>query len=242
MSAPATIGHNNPPEPSPFELVQNGINDLYEEARQWLDGEPVTTQKQADSLQILDDQLKKIAKEAETMRVAERQPHLDANKAIQARFLPLLEKTDKARECISEAQKPFMIAKQKQQEEEARKIREEADKKHAGAVAALQSSSLDNLAEREAAEAKLKEAKNAAKDAKRAEKARPNVKGEGRAKTLSTTYTAVINDMRLAIMAMYERYPQPYHELTQRLCDQSVSPNGKQIPGVEVKEHMDVRG
>ena len=46
MNAEAAIaeaGHNNPPEQTPFELVAGRINDLYTEAKNWLDGEPVTT-------------------------------------------------------------------------------------------------------------------------------------------------------------------------------------------------------
>lgn len=47
--AVAKIGHNR----SPFELSKETIEDLYSEAKNWLDGEPVATQEQADEIQKL---------------------------------------------------------------------------------------------------------------------------------------------------------------------------------------------
>lgn len=64
MNDRAVIGGNNPPEPTPFELSKQAIEDLYEEARQWLDGDPVSTQAQADALNTLQARIKDAAKEA----------------------------------------------------------------------------------------------------------------------------------------------------------------------------------
>ena len=237
----ATIGHNQPPEPTPFELIQNGVNDLYDEAKLWLDGEPITTEKQASSLAVLGDNIKEIAKEAEALRVAERKPHLEANKAIQAIYLPLLDKAEKALAVLDEALKPFMVAKQQAQDEAAKKAREEADQKQREAEEAIRAAPVDNLAEREAAEALIADAKKSEKEASRAAKARPNVKGEGRARTLVTTYEAEVVDHTYAGRAMWKMYPDEYHQLTATLCQRTVDNGVREIPGVVVNEHKNVR-
>ena len=49
----AVIGDNVPPEPTPFDLSWAEITDLFDEAKLWMDGEPVATQAQ---LQVIDQQ------------------------------------------------------------------------------------------------------------------------------------------------------------------------------------------
>ena len=46
----AEIGHNNPPEPTPFELSKEEAETLLVEARAWADGSPIESQEQADTL------------------------------------------------------------------------------------------------------------------------------------------------------------------------------------------------
>ena len=76
MNTIATIGHNSPP--SPFEEIKTRIEDLYGEAKQWLDGEPVTTQDQANALNTLENRIREAAKEAEALRKGEVKPLDDA--------------------------------------------------------------------------------------------------------------------------------------------------------------------
>jgi hypothetical protein len=90
MNQVATIGHNSPP--TPFDDIETRINDLYEEAKMWLDGEEVTEQKQADALNTLASQIREAAKEAEEMRKAEAKPFDDGKKAVQERYNPLIQK------------------------------------------------------------------------------------------------------------------------------------------------------
>src|SRR3546814_8195285 len=77
------IGHNNPP--SPFDDIKAEIEALHEEARGWLDGEPVASQGQADALDKLKGMIRDAEKKAENLRKAEVKPFDDGKAAVQAR-------------------------------------------------------------------------------------------------------------------------------------------------------------
>src|SRR3546814_7558492 len=46
--ATAPIGHNNPPEPTPYEAILTDVQDLSETAQGFLDGDPINDQATAD--------------------------------------------------------------------------------------------------------------------------------------------------------------------------------------------------
>src|SRR3546814_19487920 len=46
--APRAIGHNNPPEPTPYEAILTDVQDLSETAQGFLDGDPINDQATAD--------------------------------------------------------------------------------------------------------------------------------------------------------------------------------------------------
>ena len=74
------IGHNNPP--TEFEVCKKTIQDLYEEAKLWLDGEPVETQEQADALNTLESRIREAAKDAEANRKKEAKPFDDGKAEV----------------------------------------------------------------------------------------------------------------------------------------------------------------
>jgi hypothetical protein len=195
MNNIAPIGHNTPP--TPFDDIQGEINDLYSEARLWLDGEKVETQDQADALNTLSAQIKHAAKTAETLRKETVKPIDDEKKAIQAQFNPLKAKTEQAIDCIKQALKPFLIELDRQQQEAAKIAQQEADEKQRLATEAM-IASRDNLEAREAAERLAKDAKKSAADANRASKQKAHAGGEGRAVGLRTVTKVSIADEKLA--------------------------------------------
>jgi len=192
MNEIAKIGHNQP-EPTPFDNIQGEINDLFDEARQWLDGEKITTQEQADALNELNAQIKYAAKTAETMRKGEVKPLDDSKKAIQALYNPLKAKTEQATDCIKQALKPYLIELERVQHETAENARAEAAEAQRIAQEAMRASS-DNLEQRIEAEALLVEAKQAEKTAKRASNEKAHAKGGGRAVGLRTVTKVSIAD------------------------------------------------
>ena len=73
------IGGNFPPaEPTAFDRVEQTIRDLYGEAKNWLDGEPVNTAELAAGVEQLEVMLKRAIKEADAARTAEYKPLNDA--------------------------------------------------------------------------------------------------------------------------------------------------------------------
>ena len=81
----AAIGHNNPPEPTPFDLSKAEIESLYMEAKNWLDGEGVTTEAQAEAVSKLIDLLRKAEKAAEKVEEAKvEEPAAEASEASDA--------------------------------------------------------------------------------------------------------------------------------------------------------------
>ena len=94
MSAAATIpfprDHNNPPEPTPFEVSRDRIADLYAEAKNWCDGEPIDSEDKAAEVRKLLDMLGEEIRTADARRKTENEP-FDAGKAeVQARYNTLI--------------------------------------------------------------------------------------------------------------------------------------------------------
>jgi hypothetical protein len=93
-AAIAIPGHNNPP--TPFDECERKVFDLFDEAKNFLDGEAITTQDMADAVSKLLDMIRKAKKEADDFRAAEKKPHDDAAKAVQEKWKPLITRCDLA--------------------------------------------------------------------------------------------------------------------------------------------------
>jgi hypothetical protein len=174
MNAVAAIGHNNPP--SPFDAVKVHIEDLYSEARNFLDGEPITSDAMAGAVESLLDQIREAEKAADAARKEENRPFDEGKAEVQARYAPLISDTKavkgmtvRAIEACKAALAPWRQEQERIRLEAARKAREEADKKAAEAAALARAA--DDLAAQERAEQAIKEAEQAAKLATKADKA-----------------------------------------------------------------------
>lgn len=228
----ATIGHNR----SPFELAKDAIEDLYDEAKQWLDGEPVTSKDQADALNTLETRVREAAKEAEKRRKEEAKPFDDGKAEVQARYKPVLAKADAALDAIKSALKPYLLEIDRQQREAARLAKEEADRKMAEALEAVRNRDAANLESREEAEAKIKAAKEAEEAARRADKAKAHAKGEGRATALRTVFRAQIADEREAAAWVWTDRRTELMTFVQDQADKAVRAGARNIRGFQIIE------
>lgn len=198
-TALAVVGHNNPPEPTPFDMVKAKINDLYGEAKNWLDGEEIANQEQADAIQKLLRMIQAAEKEADEARKEEARPHDEAKASIQDRYNALIGKTKTvtgltvlAVDACKKALAPWLLKidlENQRKAEEARKIAEAA--RIAALEAAQQRDSLDGA---ERFEQAVQDARRAEDDARRAGNAKASAKGEGRAVTLRDYYTSEVTD------------------------------------------------
>jgi len=245
-TAIATIGDNGPPEPinEAYEAIKLHIDDLFETAQGFLDGEPIANQETADLVNKLIDDARQARKAAEERRKLEAKPFDDGKAAVQALWTPLTdEKKGRCALIIDTAKRaltPWLNKLEEEQREKARLAREDADKAAAAAREALQASI--DLEARERAEALLEEAKKAERVATKAEKTKAHAKGgEGRATGLTSTWTAKMIDRRAALMHYISESPMRVQAFLQELAESDVRMGARAIPGFEITEERVAR-
>jgi hypothetical protein len=239
------IGHNRPPvdEPTPFEMSEVESGDLYAEAKNWLDGEPVSTQAQADGISKLIDDLRRAVKLANERRVFEKQPFDDGAAEVQARYNPLVEdgKTRKGKailaiEIAKKALAPWLQRLEDEKLAAAAAARKIADEKLRAAQEALRASQADDLAKREAAEVLIRDAEKAEAVATRAENDKAHAKGGTRAMGLRSVWRAEMTDGRAAAGHYWTTRRAEVDAFFQGLADADVRAGKREIPGFLIQE------
>lgn len=195
----AVVGHNNPPEQTPFDTVRDKINDLYGEAKNWLDGEPIANQEQANEVQKLMRLIQAAEKEADEARKEEARPHDEAKAAIQDRYNILIGKTKtvtgltvRAIDACKQALKPWLLKVDEENRRREEELRKEAEAKRLAAMEAA--SQRESLEGRERFEQAVQDARQAEDDTRRAARSKASAKGEGRAVTLRDRYVPEVTD------------------------------------------------
>lgn len=227
-------GHNNPPDE--YALISEKIQDLYDEAKSWCDGEPVTTDEHEKALTSLMGMIRDAEKEADNLRKKEVKPHDDAKKAIQDKFNKLIGSNKSITGLTVEALNACKMAvepyRQKKAAEAAEKARIEQEKaREAERIAQEEMRKAKESADleaRERAEALAKKAKEAEKSAKSANKSATTGLG------LRTYYRAEITDLNNAIKHFWKLDAKPFEELVQKLADQHANRKGGDLPGIKI--------
>jgi hypothetical protein len=242
----APIGHNMPPEPTPFEITQKEVDDLYEEALNWCDGEPIANAAQAADIAELKRKIQAAATAGEKRRVAEAKPFDDAKKKVQDAYNPLIHKdkgkTARAIAALNTALAPYLTEIDRQQREQARILNEQRiEAERIAREASMAAAASTNLAAREAAEKLQDDAKAIAKSANAAEKAKPQVHGSGGSKAIGmkSVWTAELVDPAAALAYFRQTCPS---ELKAWMLEQAKSmihvgpkPPGD-MPGFKITE------
>lgn len=235
-AAVAVIGHNNPPEPTPFERAEATIISLFDEAKNWLDGEGITTQAQADDVSKLLDMIRKAKKAADEARVEEKRPHDEAAKEVQEKYKPLLTRCDLAADAAKKALAPYLEKIEAEKRAKAEAARKEAEEKARAAQEAIRAAQLTDLAAREKAEALIQEAKKAEAAAKKAENDKAHAKGGSRAVGLRTTYRPVLKDAREAARYYWTARREELETFFLSMAEKDVRAGQQDIPGFEIIE------
>lgn len=240
------MGHNNPPveiEPTPFEMSEVEIGDLYAEAKNWLDGEPVTTQAQADGLSKLLDDLRKAGKLADERRVEENKPFDDGKAEVQARYAPLIADTKSVKgkvplaiDMAKKALAPWLQKLEDEKRAAAEAARKEAEEKARIAQEALRASNVADLEKREAAEALIREAQAAEAAATKAENSKAHATGGTRAIGLRSVWRAEMTDAREAARHYWLTKREEVDAFFQGLADADVRAGKREIPGFLIAE------
>jgi membrane protein involved in colicin uptake len=238
MTDPAPI-----PNARPYDLFAETINDLYEEARHFADGEPITTPGQAEAVQALMRQIQQAEKDADEERKREAKPFDDGKAEVQERYNALIAplsnkkpgKTALAIKALKETLAPYLQNLADEQAAAAKAARDAADKAAQDAADAMRAAQ-GNLAAREAAEATVEAASEAQRAAKTAETARPQATGQGRAATLRTTYKPTMIDRREALRHFFAIDRRAFDAVVMKLAEDQVAAGkrGVQVPGFRI--------
>ena len=230
-----SIGHNNPPV-DPFDAFAAHIGDLFEEAKNFLDGAGVESQGQADAVATLMDQLRKASKDADKARTEEKKPHDDAAKAVQAKWKPLLDKADLATRTAKDALAPWLQKLEDEKRAIAEAARREADAKAAAAAEAMRHAQSLDLAAQEQAEALLKAAKQSEAAANRAENDKAHAHGGARAAHLRSYFAPELVNPSEALRHYVQTNPDAVKAFLLDLAVKDVASGKRTIPGFEVNE------
>jgi DNA repair exonuclease SbcCD ATPase subunit len=188
------IGGNQPP---PHEAMGLQIEELFALVS-GSTAAPVASDEQEAGLDALLDDIRKARKQADSERAAEKRPHDDAAKAVQAKWKPLLDRCDDAADAIKQALTPYRQARQAAKEAEARKALEAAKQAEQEALAAFKQS--DDLEERFAAEERLKQAERLKQQAAKIDRAPTG---------LRTYQIAIVDDYRELLQHIMKADPAP---------------------------------
>lgn len=240
--------HNNPPALTPFEEAQEEITDLYSEAKNWFDGEPITDQDQADAVQKLMRLVQDAVKRADASRKDEVKPFDDGKAEVQERYNKLIGKTTKvtglavrAIQSCKDALAPFLAEQEKIRLEAAEKARKEAEEKERIAQKAMiKSQDTVNLEAREEAEKLLAAAKSAIKKADNIAKSKSKASGIGRAASLRTSYKPEIVDFVSAARYFWIKNKSDFEELILKLAQQEIDAGLRNIEGIKIIEKQTV--
>lgn len=237
-------GANNPPAdvtPDPFTAIRIHCEDLYAEAKHWLDGAAITTDAEAEAVDKLLTMAREAFDTADAARVTENKPFDDGKAAVQEKYAPLIADTKKTKgtmvrtkEACLAALQPWRAKKAAEAAAIAEAARLEAKAKADAAAEAMRASA-GNLEERESAEELVKAAEEAQRDANRATKAATTGTG------LTTYYEAVMTVQRDAMLHYMKDQPGEFVALCQRLADADVRSGKRQIPGFTVEERKRAR-
>lgn len=234
----ATLLSNRPADPA--ALFAEEAEDLLLECRNWLDGEQIESEAQANAVSSLLNRLRRLSKDADEARKVEAKPFDDGKAAVQAKWKPILSKADLAASTAKQALAPYLRMVEERLAADAAILRENAAKLAAEAATAHQGAS-GNLDAAEQAEALLQAASEASKEAARADKAKAHAKGGERAVGLVDNWQATLVDP-VAALAHY-RATVP-NELKIWLLDQArqdVRAGARAIPGFDVKNERTAR-
>lgn len=222
MAALATIGDNGPPADAAFGLHVDSLFTLLSDT---LAGGDVTTDEQEAAIDAILDDFRAAGKDADKLRGAEKKPHDDAGKAVQAKWKPIIDKADRGAGACKDALTPYRTAKQRAKDEAARKAREEAEAKAEAARVALREA--DDLEAKFAAEQQIEQAAKLTAVANKIDRS---------ATGLRTHWEAEITDRKAALLHYLARAPERFEALIQQMADEDARTTRAPTPGIVFHE------
>lgn len=230
MSEPklAVVGDNNPPDPIDEALAPYA--DAIEEAQNWLDGDPITTEEQMRAVDAILKDVRKAGTDVGNAKKSAVAPLHDAWKAEGARWKPTEDDLNRLKKGLVALVDPVKKRIAAEKEAAKRKAYQEAETKRLAAIEAAQKAEATDINAQRVAAAAQKEAEAAQKQVAKAK--RDTEKGlRTVTKYKIEDHRAVLNDIadndRGAITAFIDEYVRRHHR-------------GREINGVKVWQEKEV--
>ena len=218
---------------------------------------PIASQDDADKVAIWKKRITTIRSKAELFHKTEKQPHLDAGRAVDDKWRPLKDEPNEYAKALGDHLKPWLTkladeeaARQRKAREEAARIQREADEAAAAAQAEQDKAdeeaaqgNVDPDAEkrREEAEARAREAQRLADEAEREAKAKKVTAGRTGARSgLVPHKVGKVNDYEKAALALVKIRHKDMIELIDTLANRAAKA-GMPFDGMTIEEEMRVR-
>lgn len=221
------IGHNMPPEAiDPFAAMAVHINDLYQLAEGTLTGGDITTPEQAEQIEALKTDIKKAVADAEKARKAEKEPHLEAGRAVDTKWKVLTDKGTLAAKTAATALTPWLLKVQAEKDAEQKRLREEAEAKAEEARKAFTTTAPTDLEARAEAERIAKEAAKATAAANKIDRG---------ATGLRTYWTSTVTDYGALLAHMKAHDPEGLKAMLSEYAERQKNAGARILPGVLIE-------
>lgn len=220
------IGHNGGPALDALDAMAVHINDLYELAEGALTGSEIDSAEKAQQLETLKADIKKAVADAEKARKAEKEPHLEAGRAVDAKWKPLTDKGTLAAKTAADALTPWLRKVQAEKDAEQKRLREEAQAKAEAARKAFQETQQTDLEARAAAEALAKEAAKATAAANKIDRS---------ASGLRTYWNATVTDYGALLGHMKAHDPSGLKAMLDEYAERQKNAGARILPGVLIE-------
>lgn len=227
----AVVGDNAPPV---IEGHRINIDDLEAEAENFLDGQPIENDGQAEAIARILDHARKAWKAADEQRKDEKRPRDEAGQAVQDAWNPLLKRAKHVETAARAAQTVWLNKKDAELRAAADAARAEADRLRKGAEAAKAAADPSDLSALRVATARLEVASRAEKAADRADKQKAQVAGGSRATGLRTSYRTEVTDMTAFAKWAWATRREEYEGFLKDLAEREGRRGPVSIPGIIV--------
>ena len=124
----ATLGDNGGPPLDPFAAMALHIDTLIEQAESSAFGNAIATPEQAAQMEVLKGDLKEAVRDMDAARKVEKEPHLEAGKAVDAKWNPSIKRGETAAKTIATLLTPWLQKVDAEKEAIAQAKRDEAAK------------------------------------------------------------------------------------------------------------------
>ena len=224
--AHAKIGDNK----SPFHITTEAGQDLFDELKNWLDGEKLTTKLQHDTLVERIGDMRKAKTACDAARKNEVVYWNDGKQEVQDRYNQFLKMAKQAIDTAQGVLAPYLLEQTRLKRENDERLLEQAGIAKDEAVAAMQASSGD-LKAREEAEKRLEDAQELGKIAARA--AKQNV-----AKGSQSRWDVVLVDRTDAARTIWQICPGAFDEVLVQMGKQLVADGRYELAGFTITERI----